>query len=573
MEDQNFTLVAVETSGIQSYIFNSNRLKENIGASYLVAIATGKWAYECVDQVTDKNNVDDLSRQIEKDSLDAEVLYSGGGNFVVLFRTSKYAIEFTRELSRKVLLEAPGLPLTFVKSNFDWHNDVLSKAVSKLLRELGQARSHQPLKRGVGGLGVTMMCNSSSLPATTVERDLDNNWQVYSSEVVAKRNYAPKANTYLKKLLKLEGLPFDITTEFDELGRTKGESSFIAVVHADGNGLGLLIQELDCNPAFNTVKGNRAYIDFIRGLSEGIKQANRECQQAMSQTLIRSIQQNNEIHIQGTDGKTITLNRIKRDDGGYDTIFPLRPLVSGGDDITFVCDGRIGLDLAVIFLEKFEENTRHILKAQFDKHNLPFEKMTACAGVAIVNSHYPFARAYDLADQLAGEAKKLVNRHKNADDKIVHSAIDWHFTTGGLYDELDKMREREYQVEGGIYDNEEQFNKGSLTLRPLFVNNNLPQSEDFLRNWRTVQSLVINFQRAWSGNRSKAKGLMGALRQGKLEVEVFSLRYLDGKLTLPPVQNVEPQFGWENGHCWYYDALELMDLYLPLHSNSNAQEG
>lgn len=35
-----FWLVIVDTTGIQSYIFGSNRLRENVGASYLVHQAT-----------------------------------------------------------------------------------------------------------------------------------------------------------------------------------------------------------------------------------------------------------------------------------------------------------------------------------------------------------------------------------------------------------------------------------------------------------------------------------------------------------------------------------------------------
>ena len=35
-------------------------------------------------------------------------------------------------------------------------------------------------------------------------------------------------------------------------------------------------------------------------------------------------------------------------------IFPLRPIVFGGDDLTFVCHGRIGLALAARYLQYFE---------------------------------------------------------------------------------------------------------------------------------------------------------------------------------------------------------------------------
>jgi hypothetical protein len=572
---EDYTLVAVETAHIQSYIFASNRLKENVGASYLVAAATGEWAYECVEEMeTTHHNIVrnekskgkaaiDPGKHIEDgNSLDAEVLYSGGGNFVVLFRNQGNAKDFVRRLSRRVMVEAPGLALTFVENrSFNWENDSLGVAVSDLLQDLSAARSEQPLRRGLGGLGVTMMCSSSSLPATHFELDLDGEWQVYSSEVKAKQNYADKANEHLRGLLELDKLQFKdftLTSEIDELGRSKGDTSYIAVVHADGNELGLLIKGLKDKFTKNEqnskpqTKLNRDYVNYMRSFSENVKEVNRLAQQKMFQQIADSIEynRNGQLVIRGLNEQEIVLTKeMEKGEPTGKYIFPIRPLVSGGDDVTFVCDGRIGLDLAVTFLNAFEMYTKAELKAELSEINL--EKLTACAGVAIVKTHYPFARAYALADELAGSAKKLVNQDKHNHElaNIRYSAIDWHFTSGGIYDELDEMRKREYFLE-----------QGWLTLRPLFIQR---QGHEF-HNWEIVRGITTEFQTKWPDNRSKAKRLMEALRQGEVEVEVFNLRYLDSGLSLPAVADFDKGFGWKNGQCGYYDALELMDLYVPL---------
>jgi hypothetical protein len=564
MMKEPFTVVAVETAGIQSYLFNSNRLKENIGASYLVAMATGDWAYDCVTTVTDRHNIDAMGHGIVEDQLivenqlDAEVLYSGGGNFVALFRTAELARTFVRQLSRKVLLDAPGLTLTFVDAPFIWGETVLSQAVAHLLQGLRQARSEQPLRRGLGGLGVTMMCHSTSLPATTFEQDLEDNWRVYSAEVQAKRRHADAANAYLRDQLELDQLEFEdddldysaftLSTELDQLGRSKGDTSFIAVVHADGNGLGVLIQGLQ--DKFPTPDVNRDYIAYMRQFAEKVKQVNREAQHAMFQQVAHSIQISDsdakQYTICGIDQQTITLRRDK--ESGR-MVFPIRPLVSAGDDVTFVADGRIGLDLAVVFLEAFEAATADRLACELNRINL--SKLTACAGVAIVKSHYPFARAYDLADELASSAKQMINHPDYRDESghLQYSALDWHFTTGGIYDDLDGIREREYRVPSG-----------SLTLRPVLVQ---VDGHSF-RNWTITQALTTGFQQKWRDSRNKAKRLMDALRQGEVEVEVFNLRYLDGDLELPRVADFDQTFGWRERWCGYYDGLELMDLYVPL---------
>jgi hypothetical protein len=45
-------LLIVDTSQIQPYVFGSNRLRENIGASHLVASATDGWAKDALIKVT-----------------------------------------------------------------------------------------------------------------------------------------------------------------------------------------------------------------------------------------------------------------------------------------------------------------------------------------------------------------------------------------------------------------------------------------------------------------------------------------------------------------------------------------
>ncbi len=577
-ELNHLTLVVVETAHIQSYIFNSNRLRENVGASYLVAAATGEWALACAYEAsggscnvvkgggrtytlaTEQNNVIETKN--------AEILYSGGGNFVALFRQPEQAKDFIGCLSRRVICEAPGLPLTFHHQPFDWKADALSVVVGEALNELKSQRSHQPTRMGLAGLGVTVMCASTSLPAVWMDREPNPDeitppeWQPVSAEVMGKREAAKKANDYLREIL--EGLPgeyhaklndYRFALDLDDLGRTKGESSYMAVVHADGNGMGVLVQGL--KERFSTSDDNPGYTSHMRQLSENIKKAARDAQREMVRRLLDSIDpaENGKRIIVGLNNQSHIELEWKEKERKY--ILPLRPLVSGGDDVTFVCDGRIGIDLATTFLQGFEGFTQQYLG----------QKLTACAGVAIVKSHYPFARAYALADELAASAKEFVYRDAlERNEKTPRfSAIDWHYTPGGLYDSLDKMREREYKTENGEW----------LTLRPLFLSQQ-DAMVPFYRTWDTFQQVATAFQTAaWRGHRSKAKHLMDSLRQGETAAEVFQRRYLqdptDPKLPditeLSKNNDVKPT--WQDGRCLYYDALELMDLYFPLRGKQN----
>lgn len=102
-------------------------------------------------------------------------------------------------------------------------------------------------------------------------------------------------------------------------------------------------------------------------------------------------------------------------------IIPLIPLILGGDDLTVVCEGKYALEFSKCFLENFEEETTksqqvgshqinvipEIARAAFNNIN----RLSACAGVAIIKPHFPFSVAYQLTE-------KLMNRHSCTIDPI-----------------------------------------------------------------------------------------------------------------------------------------------------------
>ena len=44
------------------------------------------------------------------------------------------------------------------------------------------------------------------------------------------------------------------------------------------------------------------------------------------------------------------------------TVLVQKPFVIAGDDVTFVCDGRLGISLATRYVEKFEEYTKNKIR-------------------------------------------------------------------------------------------------------------------------------------------------------------------------------------------------------------------
>ena len=86
-----YTLTVLDTSAIQEYLFGTNNLRQNIGASYLADCATRLWVHEKLDEVVGKgahnvldfDDIDcpfDQTKTIETEGVQAEVIYAGGGN-------------------------------------------------------------------------------------------------------------------------------------------------------------------------------------------------------------------------------------------------------------------------------------------------------------------------------------------------------------------------------------------------------------------------------------------------------------------------------------------------------------
>ena len=109
---------------------------------------------------------------------------------------------------------------------------------------------------------------------------------------------------------------------------------------------------------------------------------------------------------------------------------PIRPLILGGDDLTFVCDGRIALDLASVALRTYQHASLP-----------PLGPVRACAGIALARTHAPILRVYALAEDLCSTAKRFLREEKQSEA----CALDWHVGFTSPTESLDELRERQYR--------------------------------------------------------------------------------------------------------------------------------
>lgn len=559
-----YTATVIDTSGIQPYIFGSNRLRENIGASYLVNQATGAWVKEALGALSDalreerasSYRTETTSETLPKIHQDpqtaAELIYTGGGNAIAVFRTHDYAIRFTQILSRRVLHEAPGLTLSVAHQDFDWdETESLFQTIQNLRHKLEYNKPPKAPSSPLLGLSVTADCISTRLVAVGMSNEfgapadsaylVSRQVQEKLKAVDSNRRYHHQtpdpANQRLQESL---GITFPEFTDFyqfpkdvDDLGRSRGESSYIAVVHADGNGMGKRFEQ--CGEG----KSNVEYVTAIRKLSSSVNHAGISALRSVTQQLVNSIADSDK------NGKIINgkLGQfpLSKDEKTGRYYFPFRPLVYGGDDVAFVCDGRLGLELAALYLEAFAQQT--------DFDGKPF---SACAGIAIVKTHYPFARAYALSEALCSSAKALIRKET---DPAQQSALDWHIATSGLLGSMREIRQREYQS----------VQKKSLVMRPLWLSH-----QDEWQTWAGFKHVTEDFVAGedWKERKNKVIALREVLRQGGDAATQFLNIYKLDHLPTFPVQNglekTLQKSGWVNDRCGYFDAIEAMDFYLDI---------
>lgn len=311
----------------------------------------------------------------------------------------------------------------------------------------------------------------------------------------------------------------------NDTGKIANDDNFIAVVHIDGNAMGKRVQKIydDCTSDWDTC------VARLKQFSEQIDLHFNEAYEEMALELIAALE-------------------ARQEDRWNARVLPLRRLIGAGDDVCFVCTGYLGLECAASFLHHLSRKTN-----QADG-----QAYSACAGVVLIHTKFPFRQAYDLSEALCSNAK--VFAAKQGEDI---SAIDYHMEFGQLKASLSAIR-ADYRTEDGGY----------LNLRPLaVVGKTAPECQyDFLT------TLIGQMQQNQSGlARSKVKALRTAFHQGEQE-SALALRITQaGELLYRGLEKRFPDwlqrtlsgeslareafFTDAEGkrRCLYFDAIECTD--------------
>ena len=565
MDVNKAVLAMYDIRGKQAYIYRSNKIREMVGASWIIEDLFVDYLLgsrgAAAEAFPDSQGIYDYRQETEKDKRYAfseegfcrhldpedgsrpyigEIVYEGGGNFFVLYRDEETLKRVNRVFYRNILKNVYSLDVvcTYIDNvNFADYRDDQVRLYSKHAR----MENAQALLHPTNALPIVSIDNQTSLPMAdlTQEQTFTHNLLPEdfpaSLETYAKiakyleytRYYKPEQDDSFLKEAHLIRQNYGESV-LDDIVQEKGENSLLAVIHIDGNNMGAKVQN-----CLNNARSS-SYTDCLKELRAFSENLQKRYVTDRVDRIVKALEES-------SDKK----NR--------------RNLISAGDDMTFICQA--GQAMTAI-------------KAYFDPNgeNGFAAEDSACAGIAIFHSHFPYSEAYRIAEECCDNAKKYMRKTGLTEACLV----DFYYIQSGVGSSLDKIREKETRDLVSlpwiirISEKEKEMLTASSNAEALserdYTSLLVPETDD------TVGQLIRKLQKAAHSN---VKGLLSAAKDGlmALRMEVDRMKAhrgkdtdisdfdftLDGKLTREKTRQL------------IYNIVTAYDLwYRPA---ENAQEG
>ncbi len=423
-------LLIMEVSQKQAYIFKNKELKKNIDASYTI------------DEITSSGYFKKYFPEYYNE--EKNLVYSGGGHTILVFdndveendNTGKenQAVRFAKKLSKQIFCDYDGLEV-FIKIMDYNENDDPSKNIQNLMKKLEEKKAirRASFRQGTFGMEVSKGEAERVLDSEKKEKEAEQR------KKDAENRREKRIREEKKKIQEEETTHYELVTQLEKLGGNKDDNNFIAVVHIDGNLMGKKVQENDeeLRKILDGISDPEKKLDMYREkkqeFSEKIDKLFKGAYSDMQDAVKKQIENGNL--------KDLSLEEVVN--GEKQINFPVRRIITAGDDICFVSEGKIGIECAVEYMKALWKRSEG--------------ENSACAGVAIVHQSYPFYKAYEIAESLCSSAKKY-NASLDKEGCANACAIDWHIEYGEMYGGLDEIRKHYVDADGK-----------SILARPYFV--------------------------------------------------------------------------------------------------------
>jgi len=338
-----------DVRGIQDYIFRTNKIKEIIGASAIVENLIIHLFKDTCNELCLHVQTELESEKLqfsfnENTGFDAEILYYGGGNLLVLFKSREQGDLVSKKMRIALIKKTYSLQLAVARVNVHGQ-DTFKQDYIELRKEIDRVKSQMPICQPMFSFPITSNDPTTGFPFS----------KIYNGKKVTYETYY-KLKSF--ESLKIKG------KKYEKFGKHENDS-LIAIVHIDGNNMG--------NYIYEKTKDVKTYQDAAK--------VYRKKSQHIQTVFI-------DIALKTVENQIPELCK-KHDISDNNVQF--RKIIHAGDDITFICHAKLALDCVKIFMNILEKN----------------KNFTACAGIYVTHAHFPFSRGYELAEELCSNAKKI----------------------------------------------------------------------------------------------------------------------------------------------------------------------
>ncbi|WP_228137886.1 Cas10/Cmr2 second palm domain-containing protein [Aliarcobacter skirrowii] len=451
-------LYGASVQGIQDFIFKTNKLKEIIGASKIIEDMDSK----------DFQKEYNLKEKPEK-------LLQAAGNIRLRFNNKEDLEKVVKNFPKDIMLAAYGITISqaVVEDTNDYKKD--SKELEKKLK-IQRNKVSIPLDFH---FNILKQNPRTALPLVSSDKDKATEQKVERFKLFADKQKKENRETIFK---------------IEDLSNNKNK---IAIIHADGNGLGNIVKELN----------ETEIVKFSKDLDEATRKAYKLASEGIEK---------------------------------------IREVILGGDDLTVIIDANEALKFTKKFLEEFEIATKNIHKG-YD--------LTACAGITFCNEKYPFHYAVKLAEDLCSHAKKdSKDFAKEKNLPLAPSSIMFHNIQSSNVESFSRFIDDELTINGvrcdfGAYYLKNLSNKPTIeNLEKIiedFKKENSPKGR--LRTWLSD----LEFDKTYAQNQLKR---IKKMSEGKWKSENLSKLYDGLELGNLVVEKDEKQ------KTPIYDILQILSV-------------
>ena len=519
--------ILFDVQSIQKYIFANNKLKANVGASYIVdrlfEDVLCKDVIENIGVEVDTTSWLTRSDSITSLSKPVYVAYIGGGNALVLVDNEHESLvqDIVKKFTTQVLIKYPGLKVGATTGSITLDGTQFSTDLSQLYKQLKANQfTLNPIVHPAN-TGLTTICDFSGDVADTVQ-SFGKDKRLVATSFTSKFETFEAANTRLKKFLfNTEAIDWVFPSELEDLGQNKSTEKSktgindIAIVHIDGNNMGAHFRQC------KTLEERSA-------LSKRVAAKTLESFKALIEWIIAKYDILDE-HLELAEN-----------------MLPIRPIIVGGDDITFICNARIAVQASHYLMQQLLSDANGM-------------SISSCAGIAVIPTSYPFFRGYEMAEQLCDSAKSKMRAYNAAHEVNESCWMDFAFLHGETEPTLEQFFANEYSSLTG------NMHFGPYRVYSATDTNATKDMEALVQ----LLDCTTQFNEGKVMAQNKVKELRSILQDNEHMWTVFLEQLRNTGKSMPEVA------GWDmfREKLWtkvnnkmrtpYVDAIELMDYILP----------